>query len=138
MPAFTTEENVRRRLQAEDTTNILPALVAAAIDDAHAVLLRRLDPAWADAAPPAELELGECLLAGAYLLHALASRDAIEQHDFTIGGQRIMPGTRFASLTAMADLAERRAWHALEPYLAAVAQRSSLELNASAPVFGQE
>ncbi|HNR29710.1 MAG TPA: hypothetical protein PKI11_02375 [Candidatus Hydrogenedentes bacterium] len=138
MTTFASESDVRGRLQAHDTESVPTGLVTTALEDAHDALLRRLDPQYAE--PPAApgLVIGEALLAGAYLLRALASRDAIEQQRVTIGGQRIEAGDRFAALLAMADQSEKRAWRALEPFLLPMRPRVPLDVTASTPVLGQE
>jgi hypothetical protein len=135
--AFTSETLVRERFQAHDTTAVPQSLVLAAIDDAHTELMRHLDPAHAAEPAPDALALGETLLAGAHLLHALASGDALAQRRVAIGGQRIEEGQRFAALMAAAARAERRAWEMLEPYVRAVPARRVLDATETIPVLGE-
>lgn len=136
--AFTSETLVRERFQAHDTQAVPQALVLAAIGDAHTELLRHLDPAHGAEPAPDGLVMGETLLAGAHLLHALASGDALAQRRVAIGGQRIEEGQRFAALMAVAARAERRAWETLEPYLRAVPARRILDATETIPVLGEK
>ena len=73
------------------------------------------------------LVTGETLLAGAYLYRALAAKDAFQQKQMTIGGQRIEAGERFRALMAVAALTEKQAWFLLEPYLTEQAARLVIE-----------
>lgn len=138
MATFAAEDDVRDRFQAHDTETIPSGLVTTMLEDAHEEVLRRLDPAYGEAPAPSGLVAGEALLAGARLLHALASRDAIEQQHISIGGQRFDAGNRFAALLAMADQAEARAWEMLEPYLLARPAQQALDASDSTPVLGEE
>ena len=121
---FTTESEVRLKFQVDDLSIAPATLVLQSIDDAHAQILRYLDPAIDIDPVPVPLALGETLLAGAHLLRSLASRDAIYQKHITIGGQRIEPGKRFAALLALAAKTEAQAWRELAPYLA---QKAGME-----------
>jgi hypothetical protein len=76
------------------------------------------------------------MLTGARLLESLASKDAVEQKQLTIGGQRIEAGARFNALMAMSGLAERNAWHLLEPYLADRPSMDVLKTTDSVEVLG--
>ena len=89
MPSFTTESMVRLRFQLQDTASVPADLVEAAIDDAHAELLARLGPAYAEPPWPQALVLGETLLAGANVYRALAAKDAHDQKHVVVGGQRV-------------------------------------------------
>lgn len=138
MASFAVEAAVRRKFQLEDAAVVSAELVQASIDDAHLLLIARLDPEVDTVSPPDAVVLGETLLAGACLLASLASKDAAEQRELTIGGQRIGPGKRFASLMAMSSKAERRAWEALAPYLAAAPGETPARVTDSQAVLGAE
>ncbi|MBI3118881.1 MAG: hypothetical protein HYZ00_09360 [Candidatus Hydrogenedentes bacterium] len=137
MPAFTTEAEVRLRLQLNDATLAPPDLIAAAIGDAHEALLRRLAPEVDLNDPPPLVVSGETFLAGAYTLRALASRDAATQKHITIGGQRIAPGERFAALTRNAGDLEAAAWDWLAPFLAPALPPALLAITDSTPIFDE-
>jgi len=117
MAAFAVETDVRKRFQLEDASVVSSDLVLASIADAHTEVLARLAPTVDTETPPERLVLGEVLLAGAHVLTSMASKDAAEQKDLSLGGQRIRAGDRFASLLALASKAEARAWWTLGPYL---------------------
>ncbi len=136
--AYTNEAAVREHFQAQDTALVPSTLVLAAIDDAHGRILPALDPEH-DTNPPADtLALGETILAGAVLLRALASGDAVAQQHIAIGGQRVQEGDRFAALMAAAAHTEKRAWETLAPYLTAVPPRGILRVTDSVPVLGED
>ena len=138
MASFAEEEDVRSKFQLNDSTLVPSALVSASIDDAHAELLRVLDPMLVSGSPDANLVMVEVMLAGAHLLRSLASKDAFEQRQVVIGSQRIDAGKRFGALTAMASLAEQNAWYLLEPYLADRPSRAVLAATDTTAVLGEE
>ena len=138
MANFTTEAAVRLKLQVNDTVWVLSALVTSSIGDAHEAILRRLDPSVDTESPEDELILGETLLAGAYLLYSLASKDAVEQKQVTVGGQRVETGKRFDALESVAKLTETQAWDTLAPYLAAQPETALAGVTDSVPVLGEE
>ncbi len=136
--AYTNEAAVREHFHAHDTALVPSTLVLTAIDDAHTQILHALDPAH-DTDPPADgLALGETLLAGAVLLRALASGDAVAQQHIAIGGQRLEEGDRFAALMAAAAHTEKRAWETLAPLMTAVPPRAILRATDSVPVLGED
>lgn len=138
MANFATESSVRLRFQLSDAVLVPTDLINASIDDAHTEVMRVLDPEFETDPLPAGLATGETLLAGAYLYRALASKDAFQQRNVTIGGQRIEDGERFRALTAIAALAEKQAWFVLAPYLAEQPGRVVLHASPSRPVLGEE
>lgn len=138
MANFATESDVRLKFQLEDTTLVPSALVTESIDHAHAVILGRLDPQYDVQPPDTDLALGETLLSGSRLLQSLASKEAFDQKDVTIGGQRIASGKRFATLMAMASTAEAEAWRMLAPFLVDCPARTVIEVNETTPVLGEE
>lgn len=117
MANFATEADVRLRFQLNDAEAVSSALVNASIDDAHTELLRFLDPAFDAPSPEDALVMGETLLAGAYLFRSLASKQAYDEKQVAIGGQRIEAGKRFSALMAIGSLTEETAWYILEPYV---------------------
>jgi hypothetical protein len=123
MANLATETGVRTKFQLTDTERVPTSLITASIDDAHTELLRFLDPECDLETPASALIMGETLLAGANVFRALAGRDAFDQKQAAIGGQRIDAGKRFTALNAIADFAERQAWYLLEPYVLAVPAR---------------
>jgi len=137
MSSFATEDDVRLKFQLSDTVLVPSAFVSASIDDAHAELLRVLDPSHVSESPDASLVMGEVMLAGAHLLRSLASRDAFEQKQVVIGNQRIDAGKRFGALTAMASLAEQNAWYLLEAYLVDRPARPPLSATDTTAVLGE-
>jgi hypothetical protein len=80
---------------------------------------------------------GETLLAGAAVLRGLASKDAAEYVQITLGGQRIDTGQRFATLITLAERTEEQAWETLSPYLAVPAGRNVADVTDSTPVLGE-
>ena len=116
MATFTDESTVRLRFQWADTVLVPGDLIGQTIADAHDAILTRLRPEFM-ANPPANVILGETLLAGAHVLLTLASRDAFEQKQVTIGGQHIEAGKRFDALMALADRAEQQGWDVMASYL---------------------
>jgi len=138
MANFTNESLVRLRFQASDTTLVSSELVNAAIDDAHAELLRFLDPQFDTGNPEEALVMGETLLAGAHLFHALAAGEAFGQKRVTIGGQRVEESERYDTLTALARTADEQAWYILEPYIEDRPSRSVSDSTDTIPVLGGE
>jgi ribonuclease HIII len=137
MASFAAEEDVRSKFQMTDLTLAPSALILASIDDAHAELLRVLDPTRASEPPDANLVMGEVMLAGAHLFRSLASKDALGQRQVVIGSQRIDAGKRFGALMAMASLAEQNAWYLLEPYLVDRPSRAPLAPTETSAVLGE-
>ena len=138
MANFTTEADVRLKFQLTDTTLTPAALVEQSIEDAHAEVLRYLNPEYASGPPDAALTLGETLLAGSHALRSLAAKDAFDQKRVSIGSQRIEEGARFASLLRTASEAEEQAWAILGPYLAAYPGRDVAAVTMSVNVLGEE
>lgn len=137
MPPFTTENSVRLRFQLADTTLVSAELIAACIDDAHNEIERALDPTVEVDPPDASLVTGETLLAGAYLFRTLAAKDAFQQREVSIGGQRIAAGNRFQALSSAASITEAQAWYILEPFLSPRPPRTLLNSTDSMPVLGE-
>jgi len=137
MANFTTESEVRLKFQLSDTTLVPSSLITQSIDDAHAELLRYLDPAHDTESPEDGLVLGETLLAGAHLYRSIGSQEAFGQKRGTIGGQRIEEGARFASLMAVATLTWDQAWSLLEPYLTALPARTVAGVTTTTAVLGE-
>jgi len=138
MANFATEADVRLKFQLNDTTLAPPALLAGSIGDAHGELLRRLAPEFDTTPPEDAVVLGETLLAGAHVLRSLASKDAFEQKDIVVGGQRIEAGKRFSSLMTMASLATDEAWRILAPYLVDQPARPPVGVTDTVAVLGEE
>ncbi|HOE66950.1 MAG TPA: hypothetical protein PLO62_10535 [Candidatus Hydrogenedentes bacterium] len=135
--AFATEDGVRARLRLTDTALAPQGLVLMAIADAHTVIGRWLDPRHGSGTPADGLALGETLLAGAYLLRSLAAKEAFDQKDVVVGGQRVASGNRFASLRALAAGFECQAWEALGPYLRDRGTRAGLDATPTRRVLGE-
>lgn len=138
MANFATETDVRLKFQVEDTVLVTSALVTESIDHAHAIILGRLDPQFDVDPAAAGLVLGETLLSGSRLLQSLASKDAFDQKDISIGGQRVASGKRFAALMSMASTAEAEAWRLLSTFLLDVGARTVINVNDTTPVLGEE
>ena len=138
MTCFAVEADVRLKFQLSDTTLVSSALITASIEDAHTELLRRLDPAYGAGAPDDALVMGEILLAGAHLFRSLASKDAFEQKQIALGGQRMDAGKRFSALMTMAELSERDAWYLLEPYITDAPARTPMNASDTVAVLGEE
>ena len=135
--AFTTENDVRTTFQLTSTTLVPSALIQARINDAHAEMMHYLDPAFVSGPAPRDLIEGETLLAGARVLESLAAKDAFDQRQVTVGGERIDAGERFASLRAIAIAAEKKAWTVLGPFVLACPVRPAACTTASVPVLGE-
>jgi hypothetical protein len=138
MANFATEADVRLRFQLNDTAEVSSALVNASIDDAHTELLRFLDPVFDESPPEDALVMGETLLAGAYLYRSLASRQAFDEKQVAIGGQRIEAGKRFGALMVIASLTEDMAWYVLEPYVVDRPSVSPADVTDTVAVLGEE
>lgn len=136
MAAFATEADVRLKFQLENTATVPSALVVESIDAAHADVLRVLrdNPP----SPEAEVIRGEVLLAGAYVLRSLASREAAEQKQVTVGGQQVSTNGRFDLLLTAARVAEEKAWSVLEPYVVPRPTQACLAASDTTPVLGEE
>ena len=137
MANFAAESDVRLRFQLNDAALVTAELIGACIDDAHGEIERFLDPEVDVDPPEMGLVTGETLLAGAYLYRALSAKDAFQQRNVTIGGQRIEDGERFRALMAVAALTEKQAWFVLEPYLTSPPVRLVLDCTESTPVLGE-
>ena len=138
MASFATEDGVRLKFQLNDSTLVSSDLVNASIDDAHTEILRYLNPVFDTETPESALVLGETALAGGHLFRSLASKDAFDQKQLTIGGQRIESGKRFGALTTLAALVEELAWRFLEPYLRDRSGGTAAGTTDSVPVLGEE
>jgi hypothetical protein len=138
MSSFATEADVRLKFQLNDTTLAPSALITGSIEGAHAEILRFLDPAFNVLSPETALVMGETLLAGAHLFRSLASKDAFDQKQITVGGHRIDAGKRFSALMTLASLAEQNAWYTLEPYLLERPSRAFAEATDTTAVLGEE
>jgi hypothetical protein len=136
MAAFATEANVRLAAQIDDTALASTALIEASIAEAHEAVLADLDEAIDRENPPDALVQGETLMAVAVLLRALASRDAVEQMELQIGGQRIGGGQRFASLMTVARQFEKEAARALDAFAVTPAALPPGEPTATTEVLG--
>lgn len=131
MEPFTSEEDVRARFDWTDVARVSSALIERAITDAHTVVMQLLDSNTPLEPVPEGLKLGETMLAGACVLGALAARDAVEQRQAAIGGQRIEEGNRFEHLRKAAIDAEASAWECVAPYLRAPIGRAIIETTTS-------
>ena len=118
MAVFATEAGVRLQVQVEDTSVASSELVTACIDEAHERVLVELDGGVDVESPPEAVVQGETLLAAGGVLRGLASRDAAEQVELQIGGQRVGAGQRFASLMSMARRFEKAGNVLLAPHSA--------------------
>lgn len=136
MAVFATEAGVRLAAQIEDTGIASTALVEACIAEAHEAVLGNLDDSVDQENPPTALVHGETLLAVSMLLRALASRDAVEQVELQIGGQRIDAGQKFASLMSIARRFEKEADRTLEPFGVAPRAMPPCDVTATTPVLG--
>ena len=117
MANFTDEARVRLKTQLTDTAKVPQELVARSIDDAHAEVLTRLDPAY-DVEPPDEnLVRGETLLAGAYLLRSLSSGAAFDIKELRILDETVGESGKYKALTGLSDGFERDAWEVLSDFL---------------------
>jgi len=138
MAVFTTETRVREKFGLNDVTLVPASLVESAIADAHAQVLRVLDPAF-DTNPAEEgVAMGETLLAGAHLFRTLASGQAFGQRQLTLGSQRIDEGRRFETLMAVAAGAEAEAWDALAAYMVGLPSLGAGDITATTPILGEE
>ena len=138
MAGFTDEARVREKFQLTESNAATTSLIEASIDDAHAEVLRRLDPDFDVPTPEDGLVLGETLLAGAHVLRSLASGDAAGKRRAVVGGSRVEQGIRFGELVNAADAAESQAWEALAPYLLDVEAAEVLAATDSVPILGEE
>lgn len=136
MAVFATEASVRLAAQIDDTAIASAALIEACIAEAHERALADLDDSVDQENPPDALARGETLLAASALMRALATRDAVEQVELQIGGQRIDAGQKFASLMTMARRFEKEADRVLGAFGAAPGAAPPGEVSATAPVLG--
>ena len=117
MANFTDGTRVRLKTQLTDTGKVPEDLVTRSIDDAHAEILKRLDPAY-DVTPPDEnLVRGETLVAGAYLLMSLASGAAFDIRGLRILNETVGETSKHKALIALADRFEKEAWEILADFL---------------------
>lgn len=136
MAEFASEAGVRLQAQVEDTAVASAELVDACIAEAHERVLVDLDDTVDLESPPSAVTQGETLMASAILLRALASRDAVDQVELQIGGQRVDAGQKFASLMSMARRFEKEAGGLLAAYAAKPVASSPGEPSATTPVLG--
>lgn len=137
MANFTTEADVREKLQLGSADEVAAALINRSIDDVHVLILRRLDPSKANDPSDPELVLGETLLAGAQVLRSIAAADARQRRRVTVGGNRIEPADRDSRLYQLADAIESQAWDVLEPFLLWRVRRTILRLTETQLVLGK-
>lgn len=138
MPNFTTETDVREKLQLTDAVQAPDTLLTRSIDDAHTQILRYIEPDYITDPPHPELALAETLLAGANALRSLATAAAHRRKHITIGGNRIQPADRDITLNGLADAIESQAWDMLEPFLRRMPPRRVLRLTATQPILGED
>lgn len=136
MAVFATEAAVRLQVQIDDVNVASAALVAACIDEAHERVLAELAPSVDTNDPADAVVQGETLLAAAGVMRALASRDAADQVELQVGGQRIDAGQRFASLMSMARRFEKESRSLLAPYGATKGAAAPVTVTPSVPVIG--
>ena len=136
MAEFASEAGVRLQAQVEDVGIASAELVAACIAEAHERVLAELGSAVDLESPPPAVVQGETLLAAAVLLRALASRDAVDQVEVQIGGQRVDSGQKFAALMSIARRFEKEAANLLAPYGAMPGAASPGDVSATTPVLG--
>jgi hypothetical protein len=136
MSVFATESGVRLAAQIDDTAIASTALIESCIAEAHEAVLADLDDSVDQENPPDALVQGETLMAVSVLMRALASRDAVEQVELQIGGQRIGAGQRFASLMTVARQFEKEAARALGSFAVKPAALPPGELTATTEVLG--
>lgn len=137
MAVFATEAGVRLAVQIDDTAIASAALVEASIAEAHERVLADLAPDIDQESPPEALVRGETLLAASILFRALASRDAVEQVELQIGGQRIDAGKKFASLMTIARRFEKESARTLGAYTVWPTFQPPGEVTETVPVLGQ-
>jgi len=137
MAVFATEAGVRLQTQVDDTSVASSELVTACIDEAHERVLAALDDGVDREAPPEAVTQGETLLAAAGVFRALASRDAAEQVELQIGGQRVGAGQRFASLMSMARRFEKAGHVLLAPHSALPAIDCPILVGKTTSVLGE-
>jgi hypothetical protein len=117
MANFTDESRVRLKTQLTDTAKVPQELVTRSINDAHAEILKRLDPVY-DVQPPDEnLVRGETLLAAAYLLRSLSSGAAFDIKELRILDETVGETGKHKALMALAEGFERDAWEVLSDFL---------------------
>lgn len=136
MAFFATEAGVRLAAQIPDTAIAGMALIEACIAEAHEGVLADLEADIDQEDPPDALVQGETLLAVSVLLRALAARDAVEQVELHIGGQRIGAGQKFASLMSVARQFEKEAARTLGPFAIKPLAMPPGEVSATTPVLG--
>lgn len=138
MATFATELDVRTKFLLSDPAAVPAELVLASLNGAHEELLRYLDPAYAEGTPDGRLVLGEILLAGAHLYRSFAGKDAFDQKQVTLGGQRVDAGKRFEALTSFSTLLETSAWYMVEPYLQQRPPRAPVATTDTVSVLGTD
>ncbi len=136
MAVFATEAGVRLAAQIDDTAIASASLIESCIAEAHEGVLADLDDSVDQENPPDALVRGETLLAVSMLLRALASRDAVEQVELQIGGQRIGAGQRFASLMTIARQFEKEGAPTLGAFSVKPVAMPPADLTATTPVLG--
>lgn len=137
MAAFTTENDIRLRLQLNDTTLAPQDFLVQCIEDAHDQVLRWLDENVDPQNPPAALVYGETLVAAAVVFRALASREAAAMRNVKIGEQGINTEKRFAAKMEYAEELERQGWAILSAFLAPRTSPTSLSPSPTTPVLGE-
>ena len=136
MAVFATEAGVRLATQINDTGVASTELIESSIAEAHENVLADLDDTVDPEDPPDVLVRGEILLAASILLRALASRDAVDQVELQIGGQRIGAGQRFASLMTMARQFEKEGARTLGAFAVKPVAMPPTDLTATTPILG--
>jgi len=137
MPAFTTEDDIRLRLQLNDTALAPQDFVLQCIEDAHDQVLRWLDENIDPESPPAALVYGETLIAAGVIFRALAAREAAAMRNMKIGEQSLNTERRFASRMTYAEELERQGWGVLEEFLAPRNSATLLLPSPTTPVLGE-
>ena len=117
MANFTDETRVRLKTQLMDTAKVSQELVIRNIDDAHAAIVTRLDPAYDVTPPDDNLVRGETLLAGAYLLRSVASGAAFDIKGLRILDKTVSETDKYKALMTLAETFENQAWEVLSDFL---------------------
>lgn len=136
MSAFASEAGVRLQVQVEDVGVASSELVAACIGEAHERVLAELRGDVDVESPVPALVQSETLISAAILLRALATRDATQQVELQIGGQRIDGGQKFASLMSMARRFEKEGAALLAPFVVRPSVARPGDVTATTAVLG--
>ncbi len=114
--AFTNESTVRAHTQLLDDEKFPKELIVGRINDAHSIILRDLNPIYANSNDQL-LILAETELTAAFILRSLAAKSAVDTRQVRLPDVYYRESGKTINLIEASDKEEQSAWAHLAPFL---------------------